>query len=318
MNIWQQLPQPFFVLAPMDDVTDVVFRRLVNSWAAPDITFTEFANVDGLQSGDEGYEAVMQKLRSDQDEHPVIAQIWGLDPENYRKSATHIAELGFDGIDLNMGCPVPKITSKGCCSALIKNQPLAAELIAATKEGAGGLPVSVKTRIGFNEIVTEQWCEFLLEQDLAALTIHGRTSKEQSIVDCRWDEIGKVDRLRQGIAPDTVIIGNGDVMSREEGERLASEYNLDGIMIGRGVFANPYVFAPANQQPSLTPNQRIEMFIDHIQQHREEWGDDKNPAALKKFAKTYLREFEGASELRDQLMHRHSLDEFLAFLRQQL
>jgi tRNA-dihydrouridine synthase len=316
MNIWQQLPKQFFALAPMDDVTDIVFRRLVNQWAVPDVAFTEFANVDGLQSA--GREEVLQKLRRDDGENNAIAQVWGLNPDNYRQSAAEIADMGFAGIDINMGCPVAKIIAKGSCSALIKTPELAAELIAATKDGAGELPVSVKTRIGFNEIVTEEWCGFLLEQDLAALTVHGRTSKEQSKVDCHWDELAKLDGLRCKLAPETVIVGNGDVTTREQGLELMRQHQLDGIMIGRGVFANPYVFAPEAEQPDLTMSQRIEMFIEHIEAYRLEWGDAKNPAALKKFAKTYIREFEGASDLRDELMQRNDYDDFLALLRQQL
>ena len=300
----------------MDDVTDVVFRQLVDDWAPADLYFTEFANADGLQSP--GSKAVLQKLRKGESEDKVVAQIWGLQPDNYFKAAQQIAEMGFGGVDINMGCPVRNVIKKGCCSALINNPPLAAELIAATKAGAGDLPVSVKTRIGYNTIQTEEWCGFLLEQDLAALIVHGRTTKEQSSVNCHWEELAKLPALRDDLAPQTVVVGNGDIATREQGQQLAEHHRLDGVMIGRGVFANPYVFAKTANQPLLTKQRRTEMFIQHIRAHQEAWGESKNPAALKKFAKTYLREFDGASDMRAALMNKNSIEDYLLFLNSQL
>jgi tRNA-dihydrouridine synthase len=173
MNVLQQLPKPFLVLAPMDDVTDTVFRQIVAGCAPPDLYFTEFVNVDGLQSP--GRPKLMKKLRFSAAEQPLIAQIWGKEPENFRKTAAELVDMGFAGVDLNMGCPEKTVVKNGCCSALINNPELAAEIIQATKEGvAGRVPVSVKTRIGFNTIDLT-WIEFLLGQGLDMLTIHGRT-----------------------------------------------------------------------------------------------------------------------------------------------
>lgn len=311
MNIWGKLQAPFFVLAPMDDVTDSPFRRVISGVGAPDLFFTEFANADGLQS--EGRDRVMAKLKvvDTKAEGPLIAQIWGLKPDNYRKTAQELVEMGFDGIDINMGCPSPTVIKKGACSALVNDKPLAAELIAATKEGANGkIPVSVKCRIGFKTIETEAWSQFLLEQGIAALTIHGRTTKELSKVPNHWEEIAKVPAIRDSVAPETVIVGNGDVLSKEQGLKLAVEHDLDGIMVARGIFQDPYLFNPS--EPNKLDGKEI--YKQHIQMFLETWGNEKNPATLKKFAKMYLREFDGASELRTNLMDCDNAEEMLKVL----
>src|SRR5579884_2478592 len=240
MNIWQELPRLFFVLAPMDDVTDTVLRQIVADCAPPDLYFTEFVNVDGLQSP--GRPKLLRKLRFAELEQPLIAQIWGKEPANFYKTARQIAdgtfvqELGllkgvnFAGVDLNMGCPEKSAVKNGTCVALIKDRPLAHEIIEAARAGLGGkLPLSVKTRLGFNEIDLS-WIEFLLGHNLAALTIHGRTRKEMSKVPAHWDQIGKIPKLRDKLAPNTLIVGNGDVMTRQHGLELAEQYDLDGIM----------------------------------------------------------------------------------------
>src|SRR5579872_5862932 len=219
-SLWHRLPKPIFSLAPMEDVTDTVFRQIICTTGKPDVFFTEFTNVDGVASV--GHDVVARRLQYTEIEHPIIAQIWGMVPENYYKVAKELVERGFDGIDINMGCPQHDVTLHGACSALIKNHALAKEIIQATKEGVRdashppdvkrphpnpllkgegikkeeNIPVSVKTRIGFKNIQTEEWIGFLLEQDLAVITVHGRTAAEMSKVPCHWDEIGKAVRLR--------------------------------------------------------------------------------------------------------------------------
>jgi tRNA-dihydrouridine synthase len=214
-SVWNTLQKPFFVLAPMEDVTDTVFRRIVGRHGAPDLYVTEFTNTDALTS--KGERIAMQRLRFEESERPIIAQIWGIHPKSYYESAKKIATMGFDGIDINMGCPQRDVIKSGACSALIRNHKLTKEIIEATKDGAGDLPLSVKTRIGFSEIQTEDWCRFLLEQNLAALTIHARTVKEQSLVPAHWEEVTKVVALRDKINKQTLIIGNGDVIDRADG-----------------------------------------------------------------------------------------------------
>ena len=201
-NFWQEIPKPFYILAPMEDVTDTVFRQTIAHCNPPDVYFTEFVNVGGLafeQKNPELGQIVSHRLAK-LNEKPLVAQIWGVTPEDYFESAKKIVELGFDGIDINMGCPVKNVIKQGACSALIKNPNLASEIIKATQQGSQNLiPVSVKTRIGFEKIETENWANFLLEHHIQALTIHGRTVKEESKVPCHWDEIGKVVNLNSQI-----------------------------------------------------------------------------------------------------------------------
>lgn len=311
--IWEQLPKPFFALAPMDDVTDTVFRRIIAGTAAPDVFFTEFASVDGYMS--EGRHAVEQKLTFTDSETPLIAQIWGLKPENYQTATEQLAGRGYSGIDINMGCPVPKVIKNGACSALIKNRPLAADIIAATKAGAGKLPVSVKTRIGFNKIDLS-WIEFLLQQDIAALTVHGRTTKEQSKVPMHWEVFDEIVAMRNKIAPQTILIGNGDILTRQQGMQKAEEYGLDGLMIGRGIFQDPFVFAEDSPWSDMPTEDKLGLYQKHIQLFADTWGPDKNPAVLKKFCKVYVSGFDGASELRSAVMEQDNAPDLLKLLQE--
>lgn len=316
MNFLQTLPNPFFVLAPMDDVTDAVFRDVVRVCAVPDVFFTEFVNVDGLQSP--GRPRLMKKLVTPKgEERRTIAQIWGKDPENYRKTAEELVEMGFAGIDINMGCPAKSEVKAGACSALINNRPLALEIIKATQAGAAGkVPVSVKTRLGFNE-VDFTWHELLLQQNLAMLTVHGRTKKEMSKVPANWDHIGHVRQLRDTIAPDTLIVGNGDVLSREQGEELAAKYELDGVMIGRGVFQDPYIFAQQSPWQQISQAKRIELFQRHVELFAQTWQQNERPIhTLNKFCKIYIQGFDGAKEARELLMNTKTIDELQAAIEQ--
>lgn len=309
----------------MDDVTDTVFRRIVGECAPPDLYFTEFVNVDGLQSP--GRPRLLKKLRFTASEQPLIAQIWGKDPDNFLKTAREIAdgslakELGlpkgvnFAGVDLNMGCPVKAVVKDGLCSALMNDRPLAAAMIEATRQGlAGKLPSSVKTRIGFNA-VDLGWIEFLLGQDLQALTIHGRTRKQMSDVPADWEVIGQARELRDKLAPGTLIIGNGDVMSRGQGTELAARHNLDGIMIGRGVFQDPFVFADDTPWQEYSREQKISLYRGHVELFAQTWQARERPVqTLNKFCKIYINNFDGAKELREKLMAATSPKELLGLL----
>jgi nifR3 family TIM-barrel protein len=314
VDILNSLPKPFFVLAPMDDVTDTVFRQVIASTAKPDLFVTEFVNVDGLQS--KGRPHLLHKLQFTPVEQPLIAQIWGKNPENFYKTAGELVEMGFAGVDINMGCPDKSVVHSGCGSALINNRELAAAMIAAVKKGvAGKVPVSVKLRTGFSQ-VDLTWPEFILRQGIAMLAVHGRTTKEMSKVPASWEDIATVRQMRDTIAPGTLIVGNGDVLSRKQGEELAKKHKLDGIMIGRGVFTNPYVFAKTNTWATLTPVQRVEIFKKHIELFQNTWADSdkRNFHALKKFAKIYLNDFKGASKLRTAFVHQQTLPEMVMVL----
>lgn len=311
MNSPWECSKPIGVLAPMDDVTDTVFRRVVASCAAPDVFYTEFANADGLQSP--GRRAVMQKLRfHPENEQPLIAQIWGLQPENYKQAATELVEMGFAGIDINMGCPVKNVVKNGACSALIQNPELAVRLIAATKMGAGrAVPVSVKTRLGWSEPQIDTWLRLLLEQDIAVLTVHLRTVKEMSKVPAHFELAKDIVVLRNEVAPQTKIILNGDIENRTHGEQICAEAGADGYMIGRGIFHDPYAFASKSLWPNMQPAQKIQLLRMHIVLHLEEWQGRRNYEALKRFYKIYINGFEGAADLRAQLMDTHQHKEAL-------
>jgi tRNA-dihydrouridine synthase len=314
MNVLGGLPRPFFVLAPMDDVTDTVFRQIVAGCAKPDLFFTEFVNVDGLQSP--GRLHLLPKLKVSDKEKPVIAQIWGLKPENFYKTAKELAKMGFSGVDINMGCPVKTVIKNGACAALINNRELAAEIIEATQEGAGdSLPVSVKTRVGFTT-VDMSWIEFLLSKKLNMLSIHGRIAKQMSKVPADWDLIGRAVELRNSLSPPTLIVGNGDVLSRNQGEALARKYNLDGIMIGRGVFHDPFIFDSQSPWQGWDKNQRLELFATHIELFMHTYSDaERKSEPLRKFCKTYINGFEGAAELRAEFMKTRTPTEALKILK---
>ncbi len=323
-TLFNTLPKPFFVLAPMDDVTDTVFRQIIADCAAPDLYFTEFVNVDGLQSV--GRPKLLKRLQFTPKEQPLIAQIWGKTPQNYYETAKQIAdgtfarELGlkdgqkFAGIDINMGCPDKAVIKNGCCAALIDNRDLAGLIIDAVKKGSPDMPISVKTRLGLKE-VDLTWLEFLLQKKLSMLTIHGRTAKQMSKVPANWDLIGKVREMRDKLSPDTLIVGNGDVESRDQAQGLATKYKLDGIMIGRGVFHDPFVFSKSSPWAQYTKEQRAELYTKHVKLFAKTWkNDERKVYTLNKFCKIYIQGFDGAKELREKLMAAESTDELLQFL----
>ncbi len=325
---------PFFVLAPMDDVTDAVFRQVVADCAAPDLFFTEFVNVDGLQS--RGREKLLPKVRFTVKDQPLIVQIWGKNPENFYKTCVQVADgsmarevglpegVNFAGVDLNMGCPAKSEVQNGTCSALIipTNRGLAVEIIDASREGleAGkgqspaSLPLSTKTRLGYNE-VDYTWHEMLLSKKLNMLTVHGRTKKQMSKVPAEWEKIEEVRKLRDQISPATLIVGNGDVLSRSQGEELASKHGLDGIMIGRGIFHDPYVFAKDTPWESIERKDRIALFRKHVQLFADTWqNNERRMVTLNKFCKIYINGFDGAKEMREKLMFCESIVELLRLL----
>jgi tRNA-dihydrouridine synthase len=309
-NFWKELNKPFTVLAPMDDVTDVVFRNVLLKTARPDVFFTEFTNCDALvDQNEKKRENAKNRLLFSPQEHPVIAQLWGSRPETFLKAAMIVKNSGFDGVDINMGCPQKDVVKTGGGSALINNFSLVSEIISAVKEGAGDLPVSVKTRIGTNKIVTEDWVGFLLDQRLSALTIHGRTAKEQSLVDAHWEEIGKAVELRNASGSDTVIIGNGDIEDFSAVQKVHDRYGVDGAMIGRGIFKNLWAFEGSAIKKEYSEIDHLELLNEHILDFNSTWGSKKNFSIMKKFFKAYIKDFSGASELRKELFNVNSAAE---------
>jgi tRNA-dihydrouridine synthase len=314
---YAKLPKPFLALAPLYDVTDTVFRQIIASCATPDLFFTEFTNVDGLQSA--GREKIIHRLKFSESEKPIVAQIWGKEPENYRKTARELVEMGFDGIDINMGCPDKAVLKNGCCAALINNHELAADIINATKKGTGNkIPISVKTRIGIREFDRE-WIKFLLEQKLSMLSIHLRTVREMSKVPAHWELMDEIRRLRDLVAPDTLLVGNGDVGTRQQAVELAKKYGIDGIIIGRGVFSDPFVFAESSPWTDWSKQQKIDLYRKHVELFVKTWGEDSRPVApLNKFCKIYINGFDGAKETRTELMETRTAEELLEKIRRVL
>lgn len=311
-NFWQNLKTPFFILAPMEDVTDSAFRQIVAKVGKPDVFFTEFLNVDGLFS--KGREKVIPRLKFSQIEHPIVAQVWGSELKNFTKAARLIKKMGFDGIDINMGCPQKSVIKQKACSFLIKDPKRAREIFQAVKIGAGDLPVSIKTRIGFSEIQTKEWLGFLLRLKPDVLVVHGRTVKEQSKVPAHWEEIGKVVEMRNKLGSKTLIVGNGDVESFRDGLKKVKQFKVEGIMIGRGIFQNPWIFNPKVNLLKITPEQRREILWEHVKVFEKTWAGKKDFNILKKFFKAYLRDFPGALKLRAKLMkvkNAHEVEKFL-------
>jgi nifR3 family TIM-barrel protein len=324
-SFWQNLPKPISILAPMEEVTDRVFRSLIREAAPPQIYMSEFAACNGIIAQQE---ESLRRASLSKEEHNelIIAQIWGPNPQEYHDVIPILIERGFKGVDINMGCPDKKITKKGCCSALINNPSLAEEIIQATKEGVVStlgcdsktaldrFPVSVKTRIGFSKVVTETWCGHLLDQGIAALTVHGRTTAQQSEGSADWNEIKKVVKLRNQLAPETLIIGNGDIHNHYQIQSYPDRYGVDGLMIGRGIFQNPLIFSSfhSTKDPrhfsELPSSEQIAWALRHLNRYRKEYEGKRNYEILKKFFKIYIFHFPGADELRDKIMQTHDYD----------
>jgi nifR3 family TIM-barrel protein len=340
MNFWQTIRQqkkPFFCLAPMADVTDAAFRQMIARYGKPDVVWTEFVSANGLVRG--GREVLARDLVFTEGERPIVAQLFTADPEAMEEAAYFVATLGFDGVDINMGCPDKAIEKQGAGASMIKTPEVAAAVISATKRGiarAGKtIPVSVKTRVGYHAPIIDTWIRFLLQQDIAALTVHARTRKDLSKVPARWEYLKEVVKLRDRISPDTVIIGNGDVISLQDGIARAKESGVDGVMVGRALFGNPWFFDSTRgivatlpkKQPLLirklpflrrwfdtkrraavaltkpiTVTERLTVMKEHALLFETLLGDIKSFAVMKKHFKAYVMGFDGAKELRVRLM----------------
>ncbi len=313
-NFWEKLPQPFCVLAPMADVTDAAFRRIICKYGKPDVTWTEFVSADGLASA--GREVLKMDLIYTEAERPIVAQLFSAHPEKMRIASKLCAELGFDGIDINMGCPDKSIEKQGAGAAMMNNQKGAGEVIQAVKDGikhAGkSIPVSVKTRVGYNKVQIDEWIPFLLSQDIAALTIHARTRKEMSLVPARWEHVREVVDIRNKMGLKTKIIGNGDVVDIAHAKKLAEETGCDGVMLGRAIFGNPWLFT--GHIPSM--EEKLKVMIEHTKLFEELLGKTKNFAIMKKHYKAYVNGFDGAKELRVKLMECSTASEIERLVKQ--
>lgn len=298
MNFWERLPKPFFCLAPLADVTDPAFRRVIAKYGKPDVMWTEFVSADGLFKG--GYDALVKDLAYTEAERPIVAQFFSKDPNIMRQAGKLAAEFGFDGVDINMGCPDANVCKQGAGAAIIKNPELARELIRATKEGVKEsgreIPVSVKTRSGFTEDEIETWIPALLQEKPAALTLHARTKKDMSKVPARWELVARAVELRDKISPDTLIIGNGDVVDIADAQAKAAATGCDGVMFGRAIFGNPWLFASLRDanNPELVEGcsrpefqERLRVLLEHLNLFAE-LLPHKSFSIMKKHFKSYL------------------------------
>lgn len=327
MNFWKKLKKPFYCLAPMSDVTDIAFRRMLAKYGKNRenkdkvVFWTEFVAADGL-ANKLAKKKLSHILKYSEAERPILAQVFGANEENMETACRYITSLGFDGIDINMGCPDKSIIAQGAGGALIKTPELAKKIINAAKRGiksAGvDIPLSVKTRIGFNKEDIDNWIPVLLKENISALTVHLRTVKELSLVHAHWNLMKKVITLRDKINPDTLIIGNGDVIDLNDAENKIKEFGCDGIMIGRGVFGNPFFFAFKKpgfknlEKPGFGGiEEKLNILIEHTQIFDKELLKPKykNFAVMKKHFKAYVNDFPGAKELRMKLMETNNAKE---------
>jgi nifR3 family TIM-barrel protein len=306
-GFWDKLNKPIMVLAPMANVTDAAFRHMIAENGRPDVTWTEFVSADGLAS--EGRDKLLVDFWYEENQRPIVAQIFGANPENIFKAAHLIKDLKFDGLDINMGCPDRAVLKQGAGGALIKTPKLAQEIIQAAKEGAKDLPVSVKTRIGGNKNQIEIWIPELLKAEPAAITVHLRTVKELSLVPAHWELMPMiVELINQQTTSETrpIILGNGDVMTLADAEKKVSETGCDGVMIGRGIFGNPWMFNRETPIDTVPIPKRLQAMIAHTKLFEEKFVNlpmgAKRFEVMKKHYKAYVNGFDGAKELRMKLM----------------
>ena len=315
-GFWGKLTKPFFVLAPMADVTDPAFRRIIAKYGKPDVMWTEFVSADGLFLADtEGQRKIKKDLEYSEEERPIVAQFFTSKPEMMRKASKCSADWGFDGFDINMGCPDRSIERQGAGASLMKNPKLAQELIQAAKDGVkdsvkeGGrnIPVSVKTRIGYNKNEIEKWLPALLKAEPVALTIHARTRKEMSKVPADWDQIKRAVEIRDELKSDTYILGNGDVTNLEDAQKKVDETECDGVMLGRAIFGNPWLFDKDKKDISI--EERLNILVEHTKLYEELLGGIKSFNVMKKHYKAYVNGWDGAKELRVKLMDARDANE---------
>lgn len=299
--------KPFFVLAPMADVTDVAFRQIVAKYSrhgekggGPDVFWTEFVSADGLIS--RGREKILTDLKYSENERPIVAQLFGSEPKNIREAAKIIADLGFDGVDINMGCPDRAIEKQGAGAALIKNPKLARKIIQEARLGAPNLPISVKTRTGYGKDETDSWIAELIKEDISAITIHARTRREMSKVPADWCKVGKVSEIIRRSGKKIFVIGNGDIKDLKDGRIKAEESGSDGIMIGRAIFGNPWLFDAVGKMENISTADKLRVMVEHTMLFEKLLGKDKNFSIMKKHYKAYVSGFDGAKELRIKLM----------------
>ncbi len=301
-DFWKKLPKPIMALAPMANVTDMAFRRIIAKYGKPDVMWTEFVSADGLMSP--GRDVLLNDLKYTEEERPIVAQLFTGHADRMRDAGKLVRKLGFDGLDINMGCPDRAVEKQGGGAGMIKDKKNALAVLEAAREGSG-MPVSIKTRIGYNKNEIQEWIGFLLEQKIPALTVHLRTRKEMSDVPAHWELMPEIMKMRDRISRETLILGNGDVMSVEEAKKKVQETGCDGVMIGRGIFGNPWLFS--GKVPSV--EERLEVLVEHTKLYEKLLGKVKSFALMKKHFKAYVSGWDGAKELRVKLMETENAEQ---------
>lgn len=314
-SFWNTLKKPFVVLAPMADVTDPAYRKLLAQSGKPDVTWTEFVSADGLYHTREkkgmkdAENPLMRDLQYSDVERPIVAQLFTSNPQMMEYAASLALSLGFDGVDINMGCPDKSIEKQGAGAAHMKDPERARAVIRAAIKGTQGkIPVSVKTRIGYNQITYKEWLPEILKEDIAALTIHLRTRKEMSKVPAHWELAKEIVDFCRSVNPKVLLLGNGDVMSLQEAKDKAEASGFDGVMMGRAIFGNPWAFA-GRTPADLSVQERIES-LQTLARYFTDLKPSKHYAILKKHFKAFVSGFDGAAELRGKLMETNSYEEF--------
>ena len=311
-NIWSDLKKPFLILAPMEGVTDPPFRAVIAKAGRPDLFFTEFTNVSSFAS-EKGRKNALERLKVISTDSPIIAQIWGKNPDHFSEISEALESLGFSGIGLNFGCPDRHVNRAGGGAAMIKTPDLAIECFRKAKASTN-LPVSIKTRLGFTYVDEwKNWLSVLLSEHPAALTVHLRTRKEMSKVPAHFELIPEIINLRNELSKDTKLIINGDIKDKNHAKELYEKYpEIDGFMIGRGVFQNPFCFT----DHIGTREELLSLLHFHLDKFDEENSENQHSfEPLKHYFKIYLNSFPGASDIRNELMQTHSTAEARAVLK---
>ncbi len=306
-GFWTTLPKPFVVLAPLADITDAAFRRIIATYGKPHVFWTEFTSADRLCTSESA--GVVRNLLYTEAERPIVAQLYGACPGTMEQAAALVASRGFDGIDLNMGCPERSVVKRGAGAALSTNHTLAKAMIRAAKRGAGDLPVSVKIRLGDSQNDIESWLPVVLEEAPAVVTIHARTRCEKSKVPAHWEVMTRAVDIRRALASPTYIIGNGDVIDVTEAWVKAATTGVDGVMLGRAIMGNPWLFNVRKSLATITTEEKLRVMVEHTLLFEELLGDVKDLALMKKHYRAYTTDFPGAEALRLQLMHTQSAAE---------
>jgi nifR3 family TIM-barrel protein len=310
---WNNLPKPFFVLAPLANVTDAAFRRVIAKYSkptGPHVMWTEFVSADGLFKGRR--DVLMKDLLYSEAERPIVAQFFTSSPEMMKKAASLALKLNFDGVDINMGCPDRSVEKQGAGAALCKNPKLAREIIKSAKEGVSEkIPVSVKIRLGYNKDELESWLPEILKESPAAVSIHLRTRKEMSKVPAHWERVRRAVEIRNVMKSRTLIVGNGDALDLKNAREKALEFGCDGVMLGRAIFGKPWLFSNsekfADRENPKVIRKILEILIEHTKLF-EELLPHKDFSIMKKHFKAYISDWSGAKDLRMALMETQNTD----------